>query len=452
MPPEQYRLWIMVNRQNKTIRPDQPIVDLDDTIEAAYNKSGSRDRPFRLWLESAKEVVDGKPQWPDYGTSSTAQILIFLKYFDVDNQSLMGMGYVYMGKLSKVSDIVPLITSRLGWSVTNMKSSSSPNSKQPAPATNGVTPSSDAPPPISLYEEIKHSMIEPMKPKATLQQAEIQDGDIICFQRALSDAEAGAATASGLCPDARHFYDLLLNRITIKFYPKLINDPNNEVFELVLSKKTTYDQLSARAAEKCGVEPSHIRFSTVNATTGKIKQALRRTMNANLWHILHPYPNSYNNAGQRDDALIYEVLEMSVTELETKKLLKVTLISEGITKEDTYDILVPKNGTIQDLLRGLQRRANVSDADMELLHIFEVQGSRISREYNSADSVALMMETVALIAEVTPQDELDAGPDDRGIHAFHFDRDVIRPHGVPFKFVLKPVCCLLLLRYLYRSG
>lgn len=32
-------------------------------------------------------------------------------------------------------------------------------------------------------------MIEPMKPKMTLQQAEIQDGDIVCFQKALSDSE-----------------------------------------------------------------------------------------------------------------------------------------------------------------------------------------------------------------------------------------------------------------------
>ena len=32
-------------------------------------------------------------------------------------------------------------------------------------------------------------MIEPMKPKVTLQQAEIQDGDIVCFQRSLSEKE-----------------------------------------------------------------------------------------------------------------------------------------------------------------------------------------------------------------------------------------------------------------------
>lgn len=27
--PQQLRLWVMVNRQNKTLRPDQPLTDLD---------------------------------------------------------------------------------------------------------------------------------------------------------------------------------------------------------------------------------------------------------------------------------------------------------------------------------------------------------------------------------------------------------------------------------------
>lgn len=34
-------------------------------------------------------------------------------------------------------------------------------------------------------------MIEPMKSKQTFHQSEIQDGDIICFQRQVSDSEYG---------------------------------------------------------------------------------------------------------------------------------------------------------------------------------------------------------------------------------------------------------------------
>lgn len=39
------------------------------------------------------------------------------------------------------------------------------------------------------------------------------------------------------------------------------------------------------------------------------------------------------NATQRNDAFYFEVLEMSLAELDTKKNIKVTWLSEGITKE-----------------------------------------------------------------------------------------------------------------------
>ena len=38
-------------------------------------------------------------------------------------------------------------------------------------------------------QEIKANMIDPVNTKATFTIAEIQDGDIICFQKAISDAE-----------------------------------------------------------------------------------------------------------------------------------------------------------------------------------------------------------------------------------------------------------------------
>jgi ubiquitin carboxyl-terminal hydrolase 7 len=33
---DQLRLWVMVNRQNKTVRPDQPLLDLDRSRSAPH--------------------------------------------------------------------------------------------------------------------------------------------------------------------------------------------------------------------------------------------------------------------------------------------------------------------------------------------------------------------------------------------------------------------------------
>ena len=323
LPPEQVRLWVMVNRQNKTTRPDQPLSEPEMTLDEAYNKYGSRDKSFRLWLEKASQFEDGKPIWPDVQpqNSSNQPILVFLKYFDADAQSLKGIGHVYIKKHSKVADMVPMIHQLMGWSHgTSILS-------------NGLTNGASSPPTLALYEEIKHSMIEPMKPKATLQQAEIQDGDIVCFQKTLLEKEASAISQVGGYTDAREFYDYLLNRKTVSFSPKMVTENDREIFKIDLSRKMTYEQFSAKVGEYLRVDPTHLRFSTVNATTGKVKNIVRRNANQNLYQILSPQFGTYINNNQRDDALYYEILDMSLSELDTKKNLKVTWVSEGVSKE-----------------------------------------------------------------------------------------------------------------------
>lgn len=81
--------------------------------------------------------------------------MIFLKHFDVANQSLVGAAKVYVNRASKVGELLGTIHQLMGWPTTT---------------------------PLKLYEEIKPGMIEVMKLKATFAISEIQDGDVICFQ------------------------------------------------------------------------------------------------------------------------------------------------------------------------------------------------------------------------------------------------------------------------------
>lgn len=117
------RLWMMVNRQNKTIRPDQPIMDLRPTVEEVYSRSTAhRDNGLRMWAEVAEELdADGEPVWPSYQSQSNGvivkndAILLFLKHFDTNEQTLRGIGHVYIGKEKKVEDLVPQIMEKMGW-------------------------------------------------------------------------------------------------------------------------------------------------------------------------------------------------------------------------------------------------------------------------------------------------------------------------------------------------
>ena len=304
LDPQQIRFWVMVSRQNKTSRPDQPLRDPNMAIEDAWNRFGTKGSPFKLWAESCEKLEDGKAVWPEDSATlaGNVPILVFLKYFDVKAQTLTGVGHIYVRKHGKVGDIATQILDVMHWE----------------PGTNFV-----------LYEEIKHSMIEPMKPKQTFQQSEIQDGDIICFQQVLPDFDLNSV----IYPDARQYYDYLLNRFSVKFHPRQSTDTEGAVFSLMLSKKMTYEQFSARVGEHLGVDPTHIRFATVNVTNGKPKAFVKRIPNQTLQQILSSQYSSYGYSNHRNDTLYYEILETNLADFETKKTMKVTWLSEGITKE-----------------------------------------------------------------------------------------------------------------------
>lgn len=104
-------------------------------------------------------------------------------------------------------------------------------------------------------------------------------------------------------------------------------------FEMVLNTRMSYDKLSEKIGEKLGVEPTHLRFYTVNASSNNPRTAVKRTQGQTLFNILVPAGYGQLNMNQRNDALFFEVLDMSLAELDTQKSIKITLLSEGITKE-----------------------------------------------------------------------------------------------------------------------
>lgn len=111
LDPKQIRFWVMVNRQNKTTRPDQVIKDPEMTVEEAYNRFGTKGNSFRLWMEVGQLGSDGTVPWPEPGSS----VLIFLKYFDVPAQTLTGVGSVYVRKSQKVSELAQPILEKMNW-------------------------------------------------------------------------------------------------------------------------------------------------------------------------------------------------------------------------------------------------------------------------------------------------------------------------------------------------
>ncbi|KAK5071922.1 ubiquitin-specific protease ubp15 [Lithohypha guttulata] len=412
---DQVRFWVMVGRQNKTNRPDQPIRN-DMTMEEAWHRHSSKGKPFYLWAETrARNKSTGKVEWPDVSGDSIAKnggnhpILVFLKYFDINKQTLTGMGHVYVNKNDRVSELFTHIREMMQWNDNRD---------------------------ISLYEEIKFSMIETMKSSNTFGQSEIQDGDIICFQE--NERNPGIDLDHVIYHNARMYYDYLLNKIPVAFHPR--PSTSGDIFTLDLSKKMSYDQFSDKVGQHLGILGDHLRFATVNATNGKPKSWVKRNLQQSLSQILTSQFTAYGAYSQhRSDALYYEILEVSLQDYETKKIMKPIWLHDGIVKEEQLEILVPKQGIIDDLISGIMRKLKMSDeVDPRRIRILEVAAGKISRVLAGDHNVGVINEFTSLYGELIPDEEINMDDEDISVYCYHFDKEPGKPHGVPFILVVKP--------------
>ncbi|KAI0928557.1 hypothetical protein AcW1_005763 [Taiwanofungus camphoratus] len=402
-PENQIRLWVLVNRQNKTVRPDTHIPENEPalTVEVIRNNMAVRQQnDLRLYLDIIPDP--NKPEVPP------GSIMIFLKHFDTSKQSLYGVGKVHVQRSSKVGDLIPLINERMRWT----------------PGT-----------PLKLYEEIKPSMIELMKPKLTFTQSEIQDGDIICFQVDIPEKEVHDLESQGLYSNPTQFYDFLQNRVMIMFRPKYEEpDPDHPEFNLVLSKKQNYDVMSAKVGEYLRHDPIKLRFTTTHATNGSPKSILKRALNQSIAEIISP---TYVNP--QTTVILYEKLDVSIVELETKRSLKVIWTGIHNKEESMHPFLLPKTSMIHDLADHLAKQVKLTPSGTGKIRVFEVsKDGKTQKEFTGSEMIGNIPDPVELYAEEIPREELEADDADKVISVFHFSREVSRTHGVPFRFVVKP--------------
>lgn len=246
--------------------------------------------------------------------------------------------------------------------------------------------------------------------------------------------------------DTKDFYDYLLNRINVKFIPRL--EPEQESFTLTLSKKMTYDQFATKVGEHLNVDPTHIRFTTINPS-GKPKAPVKFSQQNTLSTILIPSPYAYGTStAQKQDALFYEVLEMSLKELEQRKAVKVSWLPEGLTKEEEYQLMLPRAGRVSELLEALQAKANISPDVMKRVRIFEAHNHKWYKDLDPEVTILSIGDYFDVYACAFPLEESE-----RTISVFHFDKELSRLHSIPFRFSLKEVGlpCSVKVRLLTRA-
>jgi ubiquitin carboxyl-terminal hydrolase 7 len=90
------------------------------------------------------------------------------------------------------------------------------------------------------------------------------------------------------------------------------------------------------------------------------------------------------------------------------------------------------------VISGIARKFNLDPQTNHNIRMLEVHGGKIHKELIEDFNVVGVNEFTTLYAEKIPDEELNASDDDRFIYCYHFDKETNKPHGVPFKFMLKP--------------
>jgi ubiquitin carboxyl-terminal hydrolase 7 len=296
---------------------------------------------------------------------------------------------------------------------------------------------------ICVYEEIKNTMIDPVDINLTFQQAELQDGDILCVQKKLKPEEEAIILEYDGKATVDMFLAYELGKVQAFFAP-ITPDEDSPEFRLILHKEMGYEQIASILAKELGVDGDKIRL--INPYTQNNRVPHKRFSGMKLGKLM---ANSYTPNGgalpTNKVRLLYEKLDVSLEEMESKCPVQVTVCSPTLKDLQVIEILLPKDSGIDDLKEVLVTRGAKLPQDLSLIRVFDEMDGKFDKEFDDKSwrSAISTRPAIKVYAEQIPEEELVAGDTGCFLNVFHFQRTLNRTHSVPFKFLLREVSIMV---------
>ncbi|RIB26126.1 hypothetical protein C2G38_2240938 [Gigaspora rosea] len=251
IPIDQIKLWVIDN----TIKLQEPITDdfLDESMEKVRTKLvNSHDLvnsydELKLYMEVLEKPMKKQLNHNDESLQNN-EIIIFLKYFNPDVQSLEGLGHLYVKKNSRIDSVFPIIRKKMKLSPKTL---------------------------FDIYEEFASYEIKNIIPEFTFQMAGMLNGSIICVQKTLTNIETQKLVDAGRICNIAQFYESLSMNIVVQFKSKFGYKDSIPEFNLVLNKNMTYEKVVRQIAIYLNTDPSRLRFTSeypkkeIDATTSQ---------------------------------------------------------------------------------------------------------------------------------------------------------------------------------------
>jgi len=406
IPVQFQRFWLWAKRHNHTYRPYSPLTPDEETQYVGQLTEANKALSGELKLFLEVEIgLDLQPLPPPKKLKD--DILLFFKLYNPEKEELRFMGRLFSKAFGKPSEILAKLNKMAGFS---------PDQE------------------IELYEEIKVEptvMCEVIDKKLTFCSNQLNDGDIICFQKS---PRADHDTQMRY-PDVPSFLEYVHNRRVVHF--RSLEKPKDDDFSLELSKHHTYDDVVERVAHQLGLDDSaKIRLTSHNCYSQQPKpQPIKYRGVEHLLDMLIHY-------NQTSDILYYEVLDIPLPELQFLKTLKVAFYHPTKDEVVNHSIRLPKNSTIADVINDLKTKVQLSSPNAEL-RVLEVFYHKIYQIFPLLEKIENINDQYwTLRAEEIPEEEKNIGSNDRLIHVYHLMKDInqtqqIQNFGDPFFLLVR---------------
>ncbi|GMM36897.1 ubiquitin-specific protease [Saccharomycopsis crataegensis] len=425
-------------------------------------------------------------------SNSSAHVSIFIKYFDIVNQTLTGVSHMIVAKDATISSIVPALNAFMGFAEST---------------------------PLAIYEEIKPTSIGIVKQSNTFSGCELQNGDILAFSlesvpqyetmigkykfekfkdykgigemtdeddiniHGSGDLQFSASKADVLAnrdklvdnvlvksAGVQEFYKYIRSRIHLLARPvgKVEGDDTyvavrdesiiKEEFDFWVTTQTSYQDIADGIGGKLGIDPHIIRMFLILPQGGSVPLKTSHEVS----HIV-------GNKHMANLTLVfeYEILNIKMEELESLRLLKIGWFSSGVLHEQAFEFLVAKDASINTVVdKFVAKLGKTGDEEFkQRLTIWAVSQCRIVKTFTLEDSIAILPDKFALHIRLLDNDELAAfgnhlynnpraletpnhncsedfvivgdGSKDFVVETVQFYKDPSKAHGIPFLFVLK---------------
>lgn len=257
---------------------------------------------------------------------------------------------------------------------------------------------------LQLFEEVKPTSIDTLKAEQSFKKAELQNGDIISFQRVLSKQETDELTKQGRFTSVVDYYASIYHRVCIMFKPKPTNNNNNnnkyrDEIKLILNRTWTYSTVASKIAERLNVEASKIQLTSAynNMSTsprgvsilspGGLKPSMRLEEMLPMLPKATDYAQFVGFEHISAPVLFYEVLEVDVADLKTKRTMDVVLIGSNLRKETKINCIMPRTATVYQLLEQVITKGKANVKEPFKMRLFDVKESRIIKEFSLDDTV-----------------------------------------------------------------